>query len=103
MQIIKTKEEYENILKDSKSVYVDFYADWCGPCKMTGPVVEALSKVYTDVQFVKVNVDNNPEIASMYGIMSIPTLIGFKEGKEVNKTLGFHPQPELDKLVQEIR
>ena len=103
MQIIKTKEEYENILKDSKSVYVDFYADWCGPCKMTGPVVEALSKVYTDVQFVKVNVDNNPEIASMYGIMSIPTLIGFKDGKEVNKTLGFHPQPELDKLVQEIR
>ena len=77
MQIIKTKEEYENILKDSKSVYVDFYADWCGPCKMTGPVVEALSKVYTDVKFVKVNVDNNPEIASMYGIMSIPTLIGF--------------------------
>lgn len=103
MQIIKTKEEYENILKDNKSVYVDFYADWCGPCKMTGPVVEALSKVYTDVQFVKVNVDNNPEIASMYGIMSIPTLIGFKEGKEVNKTLGFHPQPELDKLIQEIR
>jgi thioredoxin 1 len=103
MKIIETKEEYENILKDNKSVFVDFYADWCGPCKMTGPVVEELEKIHPEVKFVKVNVDNNPEIASLYGIMSIPTLIAFKNGEAVDKTLGFHPQPALEAMVQKTK
>ena len=77
MEIIQNKAEYDQVLADNKSVFVDFYADWCGPCKMVGPVLEEISKDYTDIKFVKVNVDDNPEIAQQYGIMSIPTMIGF--------------------------
>ena len=83
MDIIKNKAEYDQVLADNKSVFVDFYADWCGPCKMVGPVLEEISKDYTDIKFVKVNVDDNPEIAQQYGIMSIPTMIGFKNGEKV--------------------
>ena len=75
MDIIKNKAEYDKVLADNKSVFVDFYADWCGPCKMVGPVLEEISKDYADIKFVKVNVDDNPEIAQQYGIMSIPTMI----------------------------
>ena len=82
MDIIKNKAEYDQVLADNKSVFVDFYADWCGPCKMVGPVLEEISKDYADIKFVKVNVDDNPEIAQQYGIMSIPTMIGFKNAKE---------------------
>ena len=66
--IIKNKAEYDQVLADNKSVFVDFYADWCGPCKMVGPVLEEISKDYADIKFVKVNVDDNPEIAQQYGI-----------------------------------
>ena len=71
MDIIKSTAEYDALLKDNKSVFVDFYADWCGPCKMAGPVVEALAGIHTGVKFVKVNVDNNPDIAQRYGIMTV--------------------------------
>ena len=83
MDIIKNKAEYDQVLADNKSVFVDFYADWCGPCKMVGPVLEEISKDYADIKFVKVNVDDNPEVAQQYGIMSIPTMIGFKNGEKV--------------------
>ena len=100
MDIIKSTAEYDALLKDNKSVFVDFYADWCGPCKMAGPVVEALAGIHTDVKFVKVNVDNNPDIAQRYGIMSIPTMIAFKNGEEVATSLGFRPQEELEEIVK---
>ena len=87
MDIIKNKAEYDQVLADNKSVFVDFYADWCGPCKMVGPVLEEISKDYTDIKFVKVNVDDNPEIAQQYGIMSIPTMICFKNGEKVASSL----------------
>jgi thioredoxin 1 len=100
MDIIKSTAEYDALLKDNKSVFVDFYADWCGPCKMAGPVVEALAGIHTDVKFVKVNVDNNPDIAQRYGIMSIPTMIAFKNGEQVATSLGFRPQEELEEIVK---
>jgi thioredoxin 1 len=99
VNIVKTKAEYESILSSSKSVFVDFFADWCGPCKMVGPLVEKISDQNPDVKFIKVNVDNNPEIASMYGIMSIPTLIAFKDGKVAKQGLGFMQEPQLQQLV----
>ena len=72
MDIIKNKAEYDKVLADNKSVFVDFYADWCGPCKMVGPVLEEISKDYADIKFVKVNVDDNPDDCTTdYGIMSI--------------------------------
>ena len=101
MDIIKNKTEYNQVLADNKSVFVDFYADWCGPCKMVGPVLEEISKDYTDIKFVKVNVDDNPEIAQQYGIMSIPTMIGFKNGKKVASSLGFMPREELEAVVKQ--
>jgi len=100
MDIIKSTAEYDALLKDNKSVFVDFYADWCGPCKMAGPVVEALAGIHTGVKFVKVNVDNNPDIAQRYGIMSIPTMIAFKNGEQVATSLGFRPQEELEEVVK---
>ncbi len=101
MDIIKNKAEYDQVLAGNKSVFVDFYADWCGPCKMVGPVLEEISKDYTDIKFVKVNVDDNPEIAQQYGIMSIPTMIGFKNGEKVASSLGFMPREELEAVVKQ--
>lgn len=103
MNIIQSKAEYEELLKNNKSVFVDFYADWCGPCKMVGPIVEKLSEKNTDVAFAKVNVDNQPEIAQMYGIMSIPTLIGFKDGQPVTKTVGFTPEDSLQSMINQTK
>ncbi len=103
MNIIKTEKEYDEMLKNNKSVFVDFYADWCGPCKMLAPVVEDLSKEYTDVVFAKVNVDDNPEIAQRYGIMSIPTLIAFKNGEVAGQSLGFQPKEAVARVVASAR
>ena len=94
------KQEFDELIKNEK-VLVDFFATWCGPCKMVGPVLEEISKDYADIKFVKVNVDDNPEIAQQYGIMSIPTMIGFKNGEKVASSLGFMPREELEAVVKQ--
>lgn len=99
MKIIQSTAEYDALLKENKSVFVDFYADWCGPCKMLGPVVEQLAAENPDVVFVKVNVDTTPDIASRYGIMSIPTLIAFKNGEIAATSVGFQPKEALMSTV----
>jgi thioredoxin 1 len=90
----------ESVLKASLPVLVDFWAPWCGPCRMVAPVVEELAKEYEGkVSFVKVNVDNNQKVAGQYGVMSIPTLILFKDGKPVANVVGFRPKDELKKSL----
>lgn len=88
-----------NELIKEGSHLVDFYADWCGPCKMLMPVLESLSK---DVDIIKVDIDAFSDLAREYGIMSVPTLLYIKDGKIVNKTIGFMGKEEIKENLKEI-
>ena len=93
IKYLEKEEDFKTIIKEGKWI-VDFYAEWCGPCKMQGPILEEFSKT-TDISVKKINVDSNPDIARRYGVMSIPTLILFENGKEVKKTVGLLNLDEL--------
>jgi thioredoxin 1 len=87
---LEKEEEFDEIIKGK--VLVDFYADWCGPCKMLAPILEEIN--FIDV--LKVNVDDFPDIATKFGVMSIPTLIKFENNEEVKKVIGFKTKDELE-------
>ena len=91
------KDEDFNELVKTGTVLVDFYAEWCGPCKMMGEVLGT----FENVNIVKVNTDEHNELALSFGIMSIPTLILFKDGKEVDKMIGMHDRTELENFVNQ--
>ena len=87
-----SKEGFDKALNDGKLMMVDFWADWCGPCKMLGPVIDDLANQYEGKAIVgKVNVDEEQELAIRYGVMSIPTVIFFKDGKEIDRKVGVMP------------
>lgn len=89
---------FNEVIKEGVWI-VDFYADWCGPCKMLSPVLESLE--FDNI--LKVNVDEHTEISNSFGVMSIPTLIFFKDGVEKNKIIGFTTKEEIDKLLNELK
>ena len=91
----------EVIIKSGKPALVDFWAEWCGPCRMVGPVVEELAKEYDGRAIVgKVNVDNNPNISMQFGIRNIPALLYFKDGKVVDKQIGAVPRNVLEEKLK---
>ena len=97
-----TTENFDaEVLKADKPVLVDFYADWCGPCKMMAPVVEKLAQDFEGTAVVgKLNVDENEEIAMRYGAITIPTLIVFKNGEVVKKTVGLQPREDVEQMLR---
>lgn len=93
----------EKVLKAQKPVMVDFYADWCGPCKAAAPVIETLAEEYQGKLLVaKLDVDANPKIASQHQVMSIPTVIFFKDGQEVDRQIGFSGREKYEEGIKKI-
>ena len=101
MGLIHFKDEDFNEIIGKGVVVVDFYANWCGPCKMLAPIIEDLAKELDDVSFVKINVDENDELAREYSIMSIPTLIFSKDGKLINKHIGLINADRIKSIIDE--
>ncbi len=90
-------------MAEKKTLVVDFYADWCGPCRMLSPVMEALSEEMSGkATFVKINVDDNPDLAREYSIMSIPCVMVFKDGGLAGKNIGFAPKDAMKEFVEKI-
>lgn len=86
---INAEEFKKEVLEEKdKLILVDFYADWCGPCRMTAPIIDELAEEIKEVKFVKINVDENPQLASQYSVFSIPTFLLFKNGQVVDQMVG---------------
>ena len=102
MEILSvTSSNFEKeVINSDKTVLIDFYADWCGPCKMISPVIEAVAKENQDIKVVKVNVDDAQDLAIQYDVMSIPTLVLIKNGQEANRVVGLVDKNEVLNLVK---
>lgn len=103
MEIIHGNEQEFKTLIEDEFVLVDFFATWCGPCKMLSPVLEELANDRSDIKIVKIDIDQNPALAKEYGIMSVPTLLLFKNGENISTEHGFMPKPELEDWVSKNR
>ena len=103
MEVVLTVENFESeVLKSEKPVLVDFWATWCGPCRMIAPIIEEIAHDYEGkIKVGKVNVDEQEELAVRYGISSIPTLLLFKNGEVAKKTLGYMPKDAVVKFIEE--
>nr|WP_294494497.1 thioredoxin [uncultured Mediterraneibacter sp.] len=102
MAVVKlTTDNFDQeVLQAGQTVLVDFYADWCGPCKMMGPVVEEIAGEEPDVKVCKINIDEEMEVAQKYGVMSIPTFIAFKNGEVTGKQVGSVAKSRLQELIR---
>ena len=103
MEVTLTKENFEKeVLRSDKTVLVDFWASWCGPCKMIAPTVAEIAEDYADtVKVGKINVDDEPELAALFKVESIPTLMAFRNGRPDGVMIGFRPKSDIEKLIGE--
>ncbi len=96
MSVIKvTKENFEEIRASEKKVLLDFYADWCGPCRMVSPLVDQIAEEHPEYVVGKINVDDSPELAGAFGVVSIPTLVVMENGEIKNQATGARPKPQI--------
>ena len=102
MEIIKVNNQNfeEEVIKSEKPVLIDFYADWCGPCKMLSPIIDEVAEENSDIKVVKVNVDDSQDLAMKYQVMSIPTLVVIKNGEEVNRSVGLIDKSQVLNLIK---
>ena len=102
MEVLKINNSNfeEEVLKSEKAVLVDFYAEWCGPCKMLAPVIDQIAKENEDIKVAKVNVDEAQELAEKYGVMSIPTLVVIKNGEEIKRQVGLASKTDILNMIK---
>ena len=101
MSVIKvTKENFEEIKNSEKTVLLDFYADWCGPCRMVSPLVDEIAEENPQYLVGKINVDDQPELAAAFGVNTIPTLVVLRDGKIVNQSAGARPKPQILAMLE---
>ena len=93
------KDNFAELRASDKPVLIDFYADWCGPCRMVAPIIEEIANENSDMVVAKVNVDDQPELASEFGVFSIPTLVVMKDGKVASKSAGARPKAQILAMV----
>ena len=97
-----TSQDFEKeVLQNEKEVLIDFYADWCGPCKMLAPIIEEIAKENEKIKVVKINVDESEDLAMKYQVMSIPTLIIMKNGQIIKRSVGFVEKDEILNMINE--
>lgn len=95
-----TKENFEQeVLKSDKTVLLDFWATWCGPCQMVSPIIDEIAEERSDIKVGKINVDEQPELSIQFGVMSIPMLVVMKDGEVVNKAVGARPKEDILGLI----
>lgn len=103
MEIIREDEFEEKVLKNDKLVLVDFFANWCGPCKMLSPVLEEVSNEVQDIEIFKVNIDDDENLAKKFGVMSIPTMIYFSNGVDVEKVVGYRQKNQILETINNLK
>ena len=101
MSIKLTEQNFDaEVLQSALPVVVDFWADWCGPCRMLSPIVDEVAEQRSDVKVGKIDIDAQPELANQYGVMSIPTLLVFKNGQKVGESVGLIPKENVEALLK---
>lgn len=101
MAIIElNKDNFNTVINTDKTVLIDFFATWCGPCRMVSPIVDEIADEHPEFVVCKVDVDNNPELAAEFGVMSIPTLVVIKDGKVINQSAGARPKAQILAMLE---
>ena len=100
MEIVKSEDFENKVLKNEKTILVDFFATWCGPCKMLSPILEQVAQE-TDAEIVKVDIDESMDLARKFGIMSVPTMILFKNGEEIDRATGLRQKSQILSMINQ--